>query len=296
MELRHLRYVVAVAEELHFGRAAERVRVAQPSLSRQVRQLEHDLGVELFDRTSRRVELTPAGIAFVHAARRTLHAADESRTAARQAADGVTGTASLGFVASAAVDILPRLVADHRLARPLVRLSLHEMTTEEQIAALLDGDIDVGIGRDLEPRSGLSVSALHREPLLAALPHDHRLWHRRRVTMRELADSPFVTLPRDRVPRAWDRTWTLCRAAGFSPSFSQEANQFVTLLALVAAGLGIAIVPSSVRPLRHHGVRYVKVNDRNAWTEITIAVRQDEMHPTALDLHRMSHDAAQQPG
>ncbi|WP_116043337.1 LysR family transcriptional regulator [Amycolatopsis palatopharyngis] len=292
MELRHLRYVIAIAEELHFGRAAERLRVAQPSLSRQVRQLERDLGVQLFARTSRRVELTPAGIAFVAAARHTLAAAEESRTAARQAAAGVVGTAVLGFVASAAVDILPRVVPAHRSARSQVRLSLREMTTEEQVPALLDGEIDVGIGRDLEPLDELRIESLHREPLIAALPQDHHLHHRRRLSMADLRGSPFVTLPRQRVPRAWDKTLQMCRQAGFVPSFTQEANQFVTLLALVAAGLGVAVVPASVRPLRQRGVRYVPLKDLDAWTEITIAARANETHPTALDLYRLLHDAA----
>lgn len=292
MELRHLRYVVAVARELHFGRAAEQLRVAQPSLSRQVRQLERDLGVELFVRTSRRVELTPAGVAFVAAARRTLAAAEESRTAAQQAASGLVGTAVLGFVASAAVDILPTLVAAHRTARPMVRLSLREMTTEEQVPALLDGGIDVAIGRDLEPHEGLRVSALHREPLVVALPVEHELHHRRRLSVADLRGSRFVTLPRDRVPRAWDRVWAMCREAGFTPSFAQEANQFVTLLALVAAGLGIAVVPASVRPLRRKGVSYAELRTPTAWSEITVAIRDDETHPTALDLHRLLFETA----
>ncbi|CAN5889191.1 LysR family transcriptional regulator [soil metagenome] len=295
MELRHLHYAVAVAEELHFGRAADRLHVAQPSLSRQVRQLEHDLGVELFKRTSRRVELTPAGAAFVHAARRTLAAASDSRVAAVQAASGVRGRATLGFVASAAVEVLPRVVAVHRAERPLVQLSLREMTTEEQVPQLLDGEIDVGLGRDLEPTDDLQVQTLQREPLLAAVPHDHVLRHRRRIRLAELERSPFVTLPRDRVPRAWDKLLVMSRAAGLTPHFAQEANQFVTLLALVAAGLGVAIVPDSVRTLRHEHVHYLRLNDPGAWSEVTVAVRAGETQPVARDLHRLVSAAATAP-
>ncbi len=291
MELRHLQYAVAVADELHFGRAAQRLRVAQPSLSRQVRQLEKDLGVELFDRTSRRVELTPAGAAFVVAARRTLAAAADSRVAAVQAASGVAGRVTLGFVASAAVDVLPRVVAVHRRERPLVRLSLRELTTAEQVPRLLDGEVDVGLGRDLEPVPGLRVTTLLREPLLAAVPAGHPLHARRRIGVADLAGSPFVALPRDRVPRAWDRLLVMCHGAGVTPELAQEANQFVTLLALVAAGLGVAVVPQSVRSLRHEDVHYLRLRDAGAWSEITVAARDGEPQPVARDLHRLITDA-----
>lgn len=284
MDLRQFQYAVAVADELHFGRAAERLHVAQPSLSRQIRDLERDLGVDLFTRTSRHVELTPAGAAFVGAARRAIAVAAETRESAIAAANGVQGRVVLGFVASAAVEILPRLVAAHRAARPLVRLALHEMTTEEQIEGLVSGDIDVGLSRDLEPTPGLRVQTIRREPLIVAVPSDHPLQHRRRVSVADLAGSAFVTLPRQRVPRAWDRLLLLAQAAQVRPSYVQEANQFVTLLALVAAGLGVAIVPASVRTLRHKGVHYVRLRDVGAWSELTSAVRTDERQPVALDL------------
>ena len=287
MDLRQFQYAVAVADELHFGRAAERLHVAQPSLSRQIRDLERDLGVALFTRTSRHVELTPAGAAFVGAARRTIASAAESRESAVAAANGVEGRVSLGFVASAAVEILPQLVAAHRAARPLVQLVLHEMTTEEQIEGLLSGDIDVGLGRDLEATAGLRVQTLRREPLIAAIPSDHPLQHRRRVSLADLEGSAFVTLPRQRVPRAWDRLLLMAQAAQVRPSYVQEANQFVTLLALVAAGLGVAIVPESVRTLRHEGVHYARLRDPGAWSEITSAVRADERRPVALHLHEL---------
>lgn len=287
LDLRQFQYAVAVADELHFGRAAERLHVAQPSLSRQIRDLERDLGVDLFTRTSRRVEITPAGVAFVGAARRTIALAAVSRESAVAAANGMQGRVSLGFVASAAVEILPQLVAAHRAARPLVRLVLHEMTTEEQIENLISGDVDVGLSRDLESTPGLRVQTLHREPLIAAIPSDHPLQHRRRISLTDLEGSAFVTLPRQRVPRAWDRLLLLAQAAQVRPSYVQEANQFVTLLALVAAGLGVAIVPESVRTLRHEGVHYVQLRDPGAWSEITAAVRTSEQQPVALDLHKL---------
>ncbi len=284
MELRQIRYAVAVAEELHFGRAAERLHVAQPSLSRQIRDLERDLGVELFERTSRHVQLTAAGAAFLDAARRALAAVNSSREAAVDAASGVRGTLTLGFVASAAIQILPELVRRHSRARPGVRLTLREMTTEEQIAALHDGAIDVGLSRDLEEQDGITVSTLLREPLLAVVPTTHPLHHRRTIDVRDLADSELVTLPRARVPRAWDRLVVMAHASGARLQFGQEANQFATLLALVAAEVGVAVVPASVRTLRQDGVHYLRLRDEGAWTDVCAAVRKDNANPTARDL------------
>ncbi|MGH3349695.1 MAG: LysR substrate-binding domain-containing protein [Nocardioides sp.] len=287
MELRQMQYAVAVAEELHFGRAAERLLVAQPSLSRQIRDLERDLGVELFERTSRQVRLTAAGSAFLVAARRALAAVDSSREAALDAASGVRGTVTLGFVASAAIQILPELVRWHSRARPGVRLTLREMTTEEQVSAIQEGSIDVGLSRDLEEREGITVSAVLREPLLAVVPSAHPLHSRRTIGIRDLADSQVVTLPRERVPRAWDRLVVLAHESGTRLHFAQEANQFATLLALVAAEVGVAVVPASVRALRQDGVHYLRLRDDGAWTDVCAVARDDNVNPTARDLQAL---------
>lgn len=287
MDLRQIRYAVAVAEELHFGRAAEHLLVAQPSLSRQIRGLERDLGVDLFERTSRKVELTAAGVAFVESARRALTAVDASRTAALDAARGVQGHVTLGFVASAAIEILPGAVRRYRGIRPGVRLSLREMTTEEQINALHDGTVDVGLSRDLEPGDGIAVTTVLREPLLAVVPAGHRLGSRRTVGVSDLAGSDFVTLPRQRVPRAWDRLIVLADSNGMRLTFVQEANQFSTLLALVAADVGVAVVPASVRTLRHDGVHYLRLRDDRAWSEVCAVSRTADASPTASDLYRV---------
>lgn len=279
-----MRYAVAVAEELHFGRAAERLLVAQPSLSRQVRDLERDLGVELFQRTSRHVQLTPAGQAFVEAARRTIAAAETSRDAAVDAAAGVHGSVNLGFVASAAIHILPDLVRRHRGLRPGVRLTLREMTTEEQMTALHEEAIDVGLSRDLEAQDGIEVSTLFREPLLAVVSTSHPLHQRRTIGIADLAGTEFVTLPRERVPRAWDRLVVLAHTGGLRLRFAQEANQFATLLALVAAEVGVAVVPASVRALRQDGVHYLRLRDEGAWSDVCTSVRRGDPNPTARDL------------
>ncbi|MEU3281308.1 LysR substrate-binding domain-containing protein [Streptomyces antibioticus] len=293
MELRQIQYAVAVAEELHFGRAAERLLVAQPSLSRQIRELERDLGVELFQRTSRHVRLTAAGAAFLDEARRILAAVDAGREAAVDAAAGRRGAVALGFVASAAIQILPHLVRRQSRARPGVRLTLKEMTTEEQVAALNDGAIDIGLSRDLEPQEGISVSTVVREPLLAVVPTSHPLHQRRAVDFRDLAESPLVPLPRRRVPRAWDRLVVLAHDSGTRLRFAQEANQFATLLALVAAEVGVAVVPASVRALRHDGVHYLRLRDKGAWTDVCTVVREDNASPTARDLQTVVQELTQ---
>ncbi len=291
MELRHLTYFVAVAEELHFGRAAERLLVAQPSLSRQIRQLEDEIGVVLLERTSRRVELTAAGRSFLDHAVATLAQLEEGRIAARRTASGLAGQVRLGFVASVAVAVLPDLVAAHRRLRPEVTLDLREMTTEAQVPALVEGRIDVGLARDLEPVPGLCLQPVLREGLLVALPAGHALRARRRLRFAELRDQPFVTLPRDQVPRAWDRLWTLGRRAGFSPRTAQVALQYTTMLALVAADIGVAVVPESVRSLRSSGVRYVPIDDPDAESVILAVSREDECNPAVPGLlHLLDRD------
>jgi DNA-binding transcriptional LysR family regulator len=279
MELRHLRYFVTVAQELHFGRAAEQLLLAQPSLSRQIRQLEDELGVVLLTRTSRRVELTPGGRVFLEHALATLAQADSARTAARRAAEGVEGQLHLGFVASVAVDVLSDLVAAHRAVRPQVSLDLRELTTEAQVPALFEGRVDVGLARDLEPVPGLVVVPVRREPLLLAVSVDHPLHDRRRVGLAELDDHSFVTLPRDQVPRAWDRLWSMCRRAGFVPQRAQDAQQFTTMLALVAAGLGVAVVPRSVSTLRTDRVSYLEIDDPDAWSDIVAVTSNHNRNP-----------------
>ncbi len=294
MELRQLAYFVAVAEELHFGRAAERLLLAQPSLSRQIRQLENEVGVTLLERTSRRVELTAAGRSFLDHAVATLAQAEEAQVAARRAANGLAGHVRLGFVASVAVAVLPDLVAAHRRSHPQVTLELREMTTEAQVPALVEGRLDVGLARDLEPVPGLRLVTVSRERLVVTMPAHHPLRSRRKLHFAEVRGEPFVTLPRDQVPRAWDRLWMLSRRAGFAPRIAQEALQYTTMLALVAADIGVAVVPESVRSLRTSGVKYVPIDDPDAESVILAVSREEERNPAVPGfLHVMNRDNAE---
>lgn len=279
MELRHYTSFVAVAEELHFRRAAERLHVSQPPLSRRISQLEAELGVQLFERTSRRVALTAAGEAFLDEARRVLAAVDRSITTVRRVGAGEIGRLALGFVASAVADLLPHILHRFRSVAPDVEVELRELTTKLQIEALTAGTIDVGIARDLDDGEGLACVPIRTEPLIAALPAGHRLAATRVIQLAELADEPFIVLPRASIPRVHDHVLSLCRTAGFSPTVAQEAQQFPTILSLVEAQIGIAIVPEPVRQFRTTGVAYVGLEDDGATSTVQLVHRADTNAP-----------------
>lgn len=279
MELRQYTYFVAVAEELHFRRAAERLHISQPPLSRQISQLETELGVQLFERTSRRVALTDAGEAFLQEARGVLAAVDHSVTTARRVGSGEVGRLRLGFVASAVADLLPRMLQQFRDVAPDVEVELRELTTKLQIDSLAAGAIDVGIARDVREGEGPTCVPIRTEPLIAALPAGHRLAAGRVIHLAELAREPFIVLPRSSIPRVHDRVLALCRAAGFSPTVAQEAVQFPTILSLVEAQVGVAIVPEPVRVFRTAGVAYIGLKDEGATSSVGVVHRPGEPSP-----------------
>jgi DNA-binding transcriptional LysR family regulator len=283
VELRHLRYFVAVAEELSFRRAAQRLHIAQPPLSQQIKQLETEVGALLLRRTSRHVELTDAGAVFLEQARRTLRDADQAIESARRTARGELGWLTVGFVDSAAYELLPPILRALRARALGVRLDLRELTTEQQLPALTD-ELDVGLVREVNDMPGLLRTPLLREPLLAAVPLGHPLASRRRVQLERLAAEQFVFFPRPRVPRVYDHLMALCRSAGFSPRTSQEALQYPTMLGLVAAGFGIALVPACVRALHRSGVAYVPLAD-DATSELSL-VTGAGTDSGALDIFR----------
>lgn len=290
MELRQLRYFVAVAEELHFRRAAQRLHIAQPPLSQQIQKLERELGVELFRRTNRRVELTDAGRVFLEEARRTLTNAGHAVDAVRSAARGEVGWLRLGFVGSVSYDLLPRLLSEFRERYPGVQMELRQLTTEEQMEALEKGDIELGIARELEPANGLTIVPLLRERLFAALPAAHPLAGREEVRLAELAEDSFITVPRREVPRLYDNFVYLCRAAGFDPKITQEALQYPTILGLVSAGLGVAIVPTVVQAFRKTGVAYLPLADDAAVSNIAFAYRSGRDSPVLSAFLEMAYE------
>jgi DNA-binding transcriptional LysR family regulator len=257
MELRHLRYFVLVAEELHFGRAARRAGIAQPPLSQQIKALEAELGVDLFFRTKRRVEFTDAGRALLPEARRTLAQAARAEEIARSGALGMTGRLTLGFVGTAAFGVLVDFLRGFGEQYPNVLLDLREMPSEEQRRALREEAIDAGFVRYPVVDSDLESHLLFREPLALALPVEHPLADENEpIGADRLATDPWIVFPRSLGPPFFDQIVGLARDAGFTPRVAQEAVQMVTVVSLVSAGLGIAIVPGSMRRMPRQGVVY----------------------------------------
>jgi DNA-binding transcriptional LysR family regulator len=264
MELRHLRYFVAVAEELHFRRAAERLHIAQPPLSRQIRDLEREVGTPLFERVPRGVELTPAGLAFLPEARLTLAQAERAQRTAQRAARGEIGRLRVGFVEAATYSgVLPDVLGFFRMHLPDIGLSLFEMDSLQQAEAFRDGRIDLGILDSLPADADrwLRTEPVYTDPLVAAVPHTHPLAGRARPALGDLSAEPFVLFPRHVSPELYDDIIARCRSAGFSPRVVQEAAGWHTLAGLVGAGVGLTFVPRSLTGFRRPEVVYRPVRN-----------------------------------
>lgn len=257
MELRQLRYFVALAEEGHFGRAAERVFVVQQALSGSIRNLEEELGVKLFERTTRRVQLTSAGTEFLSGARQILSLLDQSADRARRAAKGEVGRLAVGFVSGLAFGGLPEVVQTFRARFPAVAVELLELTAAEQEQALREHRIDVGFVLLPVRDPALAREALWRQELVVALPSGHPLASRERVRVEDLRDEPFVFFPRSVRAAYFDQVMALTTAAGFQPRIVQEAIEVPTLLSLVAAGIGVFLPIKFFAKLALPGVTYL---------------------------------------
>jgi DNA-binding transcriptional LysR family regulator len=280
MELRHLRYFVTVAEELHFGRAAQRLHLSQPPLSMQIKALEQELGVQLLLRTQRRVELTAAGAVFLDEARDILSRVEQARSAALRAARGEVGELTVGFVTIADHNLLPQALLQFRAQSPGIRLVLREATTDVQLRDLAAERMDVGFLLSPVKDERLGVLPLLREPLIAALPERHPLARGRRpMSLQRLADSPFIMVPRHVAPGLYDDVVSFCRQAGFSPRVEQEAVQMQTIVSLVSAGLGVALIPASLRHIGRKGVAYRELSEESPLTEIALAWRAKDARP-----------------
>jgi DNA-binding transcriptional LysR family regulator len=256
MELRHLRYFVAVAEELHFGRAAARLGIAQPPLSQQIRQLEEELDVRLFARGGRRVDLTEAGRVYLAEAREILQRVARAGVAVRRAARGETGTLAVGVVPSATYGLMPRVFRTFRERNPDVALSVGVMSSGVQVEAIRAGALQLGFARPPFGDETLAAETVYQEPVIVVLPDGHPLASRGALSLAALAAEPFVLFPRDRRPGWYDFVVAVCRDAGFQPVVAEEAPELATAMALVAAGIGVTLVPSSVKDLRRSGVEY----------------------------------------
>lgn len=256
MELRHLRYFVAVAEELHFGRAADRVFVAQPTLSQQIQAFEGELGARLFDRTKRSVALTEVGEALLPYARRILRKVGQAEKAVRAAREGRAGYLRISYEAPAMRSGLSQAVKAFRRAVPGVELDLVEQGSRAQVEALREGSVDVGFVFLPVDERGLRVREIDEAPTLVVLPEGHRLAGREEVPLCELADEPHVMWAREGAPSVYDDYVRACHAAGFAPRVVQEIHHMESLLGLVAAGLGVSTAHRTRAQSHYPGVNY----------------------------------------
>jgi DNA-binding transcriptional LysR family regulator len=280
IEIRHLRYFLAVAETLHFGKAAKKLGIAQPPLSQQIKNLERMLGYSLFDRTTRGVKLTTVGQFFAERGLNILSKMQDDVDMTRRLGAGKEGMLNVGFSGSVMLTALPEAIEAYRRVRPNVELRLRELVTAEQIPALLDGTLAIGFLRDGEPREGLLLESIVQEPYIAVLPSRHRLARRKTLSPVDLRGEPFVLFSRRMGNLAYDRTIACCEAAGFRPNIVQDAPQWPTVLRLVAAGLGVSMAPVCVGNLMMPGITYRRLRSPH-WSSIDIGVRSDLQNPAA---------------
>jgi len=280
-----LRYFIAVAERLHFGRAAEALHISQPPLSRAIRALEDELGVGLFTRSKRRVELTPAGMRLLEETRRVTGQLERALHELRAMDAGQRTRLRIGFVSLADYGVLPELLKSYKSAQPGVRLALREMLSPEQAAALAAGELDFGLL--LPPVAGaarLEHIVVQRERFVVALSARHRLARASgRIALRELAGEPFVMIPRQIAPRLYDIVAQLAAQAGVSLNVAQEAIQMQTVVSLVSSGLGAAVVPASIANLGRRGVAYRELADRHPRLDLWLAWPRGTLSAAARD-------------
>ena len=279
VELRHLRYFVAVAEELHFGRAAERLHLSQPPLSQQIRKLEELLGYALLVRTSRSVALTSAGEAYLERARRTLHMVQRDLEETRRIGEGGVGSLHVGFVGSAMLTTLPRIFTAYRARFPRVQLHLHESFTAQVGEGLEDGSLDVGVLRDGDDRETMTTTELFTEPYVAVLPVTHACARQKSVSAGMLRGEPLVYYPRSAGSRAFEKPMTLFEEHGFRPQIVQEASHWLSILRLVGAGLGVSVAPACVRRIATDEVVCVPLRGVTVTSAVELAWRAGDQRP-----------------
>ncbi|MGW2089777.1 LysR family transcriptional regulator [Streptomyces sp. NPDC001880] len=257
MELRHLSAFVAVAEELHFGRAAKRLQMAQPPLSQQIRQLEKELGVQLFERNTRSVRLTGAGESFLQPVRTVLDDLDTAVRAAKAAGRGEYGRVTIGFAGASSHETLPLLTRAVRAASPALELVMRGQTyANVALDRVADGSLDLGFVRLPVSRPGVAYRVIDEEELVCALPFDHPLARLESVPIGVLAEEPFVSFPANTGSTVRDAMVGACETAGFNPRVVQEAPDSYTILALVAAGVGVTLTVTSVQHIQQNGLVY----------------------------------------
>jgi len=289
-DLRLIRYFVAVAEELHFGRAAARLRMAQPGLSQQIKALERLLGVRLLERTSRQVRLTPAGSLLLGEGRRLLLEAERAVDRVRRTGRGEIGRVTVAAIGSATYDVIPRLLRAQRKRMPDIEVVLREMSTPAQVQALRSGEVDVGFLRLPADTTELVTHAVRADRMALMIPDAHPLARRTRIPLRALAREPLILFPAAPRPSWADTVVAACREAGFEPLVAQEAMESATVVSFVAAGIGIALVPEGLKVLARPGVVFRLVAPPAPVTHLAAVHRAGSLPPAVEALVALVRD------
>ncbi|AKC70215.1 LysR substrate-binding domain-containing protein [Pandoraea oxalativorans] len=296
MELRHLRYFVTVAEELHFSRAAQRLNIGQPPLSMQIRALEDELGVPLFERSQRRVFLTPAGRAFLVRARQILADAEAARLEVQQIAGLDAGELRIAFTTSAPMtNLMKRVLTTYRQRYPRVTLTLSEAPSERQREALIERTLDIGLLRQAEnapPVAGLSFETLIDEALVVVLHQGHALAKHASVSIADLANEAFIMHPNGVGTAVDGQIRRMCERAGFTPRVVQEARESTTIVALAASGLGVAVLPAAVRCIQIEGAHFMDFSEPDAHSALLLGKRRDDNSPLVQAFVALCHEVA----
>lgn len=291
MDLRQLKYFLAVAENLHFRKAADYVHLSQPALTLQIRALEEELGVMLLIRDRHKTRLTAAGEVLRDEVRDLLKAADHAAARTKRAARGQVGVLKIGFISTAAARILPPLISTYRTQHPEVEFDLKNILSAEQIPALLDKTIDIGLLRlPIQEQDAIETYPLHSEPFVALLPAKHPLAKKHQIHLSMLKDCEFVMYSRRYAPGFHDQIMRMLNSAGLSPVIAQESKEMYTLAALVSAGLGVAIVPASVENYRIEGIVFRKLAPPEVLSKIGMIVLKENNHPAVRAFVALAQD------
>ncbi len=288
IEIRHLRYFQAVAEELHFGRAATRLYIAQPALSRQIQQLEEEVGTSLLSRTQRRVELTAAGAVFLERTSQILEEVAKAATDALRVGKGEYGRLTIGFIHSSTYGLLPSIVERFRHLYADIELDLQEMSIAEQHVALCRGQIDIGLLRPQASPPEIEVHSIMDDPFLLAVPSKHPLAKFASAYLKTLAAEPMIMFSQRQSPLFHSRITAMCAKAGFMPRIAQHATQIHTTVGLVGAGIGLAIVPGIARNLHPKGVRFLDILDMPEPVQVALAWQRGKDTPSIRSFHQVT--------
>lgn len=294
LDLRLLRAFIVVAEELHFSRAAERLGIAQPPLSQQIRRLEDKVGCALFVRGTRKVHLTEAGRSLLTTAYRIFEQLGHGLEATRRAGRGETGRLRVAFPTSLTLTILPQIIRSYQNTYPAVDLELQEMPTAPQLEALRAGTIDVGFLREPTKDPDLDFETIFVEQFVAVLPKDHALARSRKFNVRDMAGENFIFFPRAIGSEAHDHMLDICREAGFEPRIVKRASEWQTIAALVEAGLGVSIAPACIMRVHLDNVTYRALPDRAHQTAVVMGRRADSSDPATRRFFEIAHEVSAQ--